>query len=330
MKSIKKVVMITGGGGAGCESIHRLLSDRYDLYFVDSDISNIDPTIPISKRKQVPLANDAEFLPFLKKLCFDLKVDLLIPGVDEELLLIAESADQWGKTKMMLPHSSYVSSMTDKLMMIRVLENQGISVPKTESLDNDISEFDFPCILKPREGRGSRGVFSVTNKTELEAFRKKFAEDANKQVLQRQYFGTEYTVQMIANSNGDLLCVVPVKVSLKKGITISAEIDDNIIVTNACKLIHQKVPCGGTYNIQLMLTTNDEVYPFEINPRISTTFCLVVAAGVDPIDLFLNGKIENSPYPFNNGTALSRHWYNYFFVNSKKQEMLGAWQAKDK
>lgn len=313
MKSHKKVVMITGGGGAGCEAIFRLLSDRYELYFVDSDITNIDPIIPSSNKMQIPLATDINFLPVLKKLCSDLQVDLLIPGVDEELLFIAESLDQWGATQIMLPHSSYVSSMTDKLTMIKVLEAQEILIPKTESLDNDISQFDFPCIVKPREGRGSRGVFSVNNRIELEAFLKKVGKDANTQVLQKQYFGTEYTVQMIANFKGELLCVVPVKVSLKKGITISAEVDDNILVINACKLIHQKVPCGGTYNIQLIFTDDGEIYPFEINPRISTTFCLVVAAGVDPIDLFLNGKVEESPYPFNNGTALNRHWHNYFF-----------------
>jgi carbamoyl-phosphate synthase large subunit len=329
MKSKKMVVMITGGGGAGCEAILRLFSDRYELYFVDSDISNIDPIIPSTNKRQIPLATDINFLPFLKKLCLDLEVDLLIPGVDEELLLVAESINEWGTTKIMLPNSSYVSSMTDKLTMIKVLEAQGIPVPKTESLNNDISQFDFPCIVKPREGRGSRGVFSVSNRSELESFRDKVGKDAITQVVQKQYFGSEYTVQMIANTKGELLCVVPVKVSLKKGITIKAEVDDNSKVVNACRLIHQKVPCGGIYNIQLMLTTNGEVYPFEINPRISTTFCLVVAAGVDPIDLFLNGSIEKSPYPFNNGTALNRHWHNYFFVNAKKRIMLSAEQILD-
>ena len=324
MKSKKKVVMITGGGGAGCEAILRLFSDRYELYFVDSEITNIDPKIPLTNKRQIPLATDINFLSSLKKLCSDLEVDLLIPGVDEELLLVAENDDQWGNTKVMLPNPKYVKSMTDKLKMIKVLEAQGIPVPKTDSLDNDISQFDFPCIVKPRKGRGSRGVFSIANKFELNSFRDKIGKDANTYVVQKKYFGTEYTVQMIANTKGELLCVVPVKIFLKKGITISAEVDDNVLVTQACKLIHKKVPCKGTYNIQLILTDDGEIFPFEINPRISTTFCLVAAAGVDPIDIFLNGKLEKSPYHFNNGTTLSRHWHNYFFVNAKKQELLST------
>lgn len=312
MSLSKKIVMITGGGGAGNEAIFRLLSDRYELYFVDSDISKIDPTIPLSNKRQIPLATDNNFLVALKKLCFDLRVDLLIPSVDEELLLIAESAGHWGETQIMLPHASYVEAMSDKLAMIRALEAQGILAPETESLDQDITKFVFPCIVKPREGRGSRGVFSVTNEREVQAFREKIGNDANRQVLQRQYFGVEYTVQMISNSQRELLCAVPVKISVKKGVTISAEVDDNILVINACELIHEKIPCAGTYNIQLILTADGNVYPFEINPRISTTFCLVLASGVDPIDLFFNGKANLSPYPFTNGTALTRHWYNHF------------------
>jgi carbamoyl-phosphate synthase large subunit len=244
-------------------------------------------------------------------------VSLLIPGVDEELLLIAESAEDWGSTKIMLPHAGYVRMMTDKLSMIKALEAHDIRVPRTESLNNDVSQFDFPCIVKPREGRGSRGVFSVANRAELNAFREKVGDNCITQVIQMQCFGTEYTVQMIANSHGELMCVVPVRISQKKGITISAEVDDNILVINACKLIHSRVPCAGTYNIQLILTNDGEVYPFEINPRISTTFCLVVAAGVDPIDLFLNGKVRELPYSFNKRMTLSRHWYNSFSENIK-------------
>lgn len=309
----RKIIMFTGGGGAGNEAIFRLLSYRYELYFVDSDISNIDPTIPLNNKRQIPPANDKNFLKVLKNICSDLEVDLLIPGVDEELLLIADSKDGWGKTQIMLPQASYVKVMLDKLKMIRALEENHILAPKTESLNHDIQNFDFPCIIKPREGRGSRGVFSVNNKEEVESFQRKIGNSIESYVLQSKYFGDEYTVQMIADSHGELICSVPVKLSLKKGITIKAKVNNNALVVEACKLIHEKIPCCGTYNIQLILTDDGLVYPFEINPRISTTFCLVLASGVDPIDIFFNGRINLSSISFKNGISLSRHWYNHFY-----------------
>ena len=173
MKKNKKIIMITGGGGAGNEAIFRILSDKYEIYFVDSNISNIDPRIPSSNKRQIPLATDKDFLEILKKLCFDLRVDLLIPSVDEELLLISENLNDWGETEIMLPHKSYVEAMLDKLSMIRSIEAKDILAPETESLDNDISKFLFPCIIKPRMGRGSRGVFSVNNLQEVEDFQEK-------------------------------------------------------------------------------------------------------------------------------------------------------------
>lgn len=312
MKKSKKIIMITGGGGAGNEAIFRILSDKYELYFVDSDISNIDPRIPSTQKIQIPLASDKDFVEVLKKLCFDLRVDLLIPSVDEELLLISENLNDWGETQIMLPHKSYVEAMLDKLTMIRSIEAKEILAPETESLDKDVSKFVFPCIIKPRMGRGSRGVFSVNNIEEVEDFKKKVGNNASSFVLQRQYFGEEYTVQMIANSQSELLSIVPAKISVKKGVTIKAKTDDNISVINACRQIHQKIPCAGTYNIQLILTNDNHVYPFEINPRISTTFCLILEAGINPIQLFFDKKSDHTSLSFKNGISLSRHWYNHF------------------
>ena len=74
---------------------------------------------------------------------------------------------------------------------------------------------------------------------------------------------------------------------IKKGITIRAYTENNEIVSKACVEIHNKFPTFGCYNIQLILDNKNNVLPFEINPRISTTICLVLASGVDPINLFL-------------------------------------------
>ncbi len=83
-------------------------------------------------------------------------------------------------------------------------------------------------------------------------------------------------------------------------------------VIEACRLIHQAFPTKGCYNIQLMLTTEGLVMPFEINPRVSTTYCLVVAANVDPIEIFLRKKNLDKLALFSSGLQLRRHWRNYF------------------
>lgn len=308
----KKRLLFTGGGGAGNEAIWRLLSHKYDLYFVDADIANIDPKIPDSIKFKIPLASSKHFCKSLIALCEDLRIDVLIPSVDEELTSLANTSPKKNSFDIMLPHKEYVSTMLDKLTMIRALQDKHLDVPETKMLSEDIANFNYPCIIKPRSGRGSRGVFSVKSREEVESYKNKIVHAMDSYVIQQQKFGSEYTVQMIANHEGKLIHVVPIKVFSKKGVTIKARIDKNEAVMSACRLVHENIPSRGTYNIQLILTDEDNVFPFEINPRISTTFCLAIAAGIDPIEVYINGVNSNYSEDFKNQKQLNRHWHNHF------------------
>ena len=131
-------------------------------------------------------------------------------------------------------------------------------------------------------------------------------------LVQEKLGGIEYTVQMVADASAQLHAVVPVRVALKRGITLSAQTDAEPGVIAACRAIHDALPAAGCYNIQLMLTPEERSLPFEINPRVSTTFCLTVAAGVDPISIFLGAMPPVSPVPYAVGVKLQRHWTNHF------------------
>ncbi len=129
-------------------------------------------------------------------------------------------------------------------------------------------------------------------------------------LMQEKLKGTEYTVQMIADAHGRLCAVVPVRVGMKRGITLRAETEAEPRVTEACCAVHQAISAKGCYNIQLMLTPEGDIFPFEINPRVSTTLCLVVASGVDPIAIFFDKDHPKELRQFSNGIKLSRHWKN--------------------
>ena len=131
--------------------------------------------------------------------------------------------------------------------------------------------------------------------------------------MQQLLKGQEYTVMMAADINQSLHAVVPVRVGIKRGITLRAETDNNPIVIEGCVAIHETLPTVGCYNIQILLTNDDKVMPFEINPRISTTFCLGLAAGIDPVAIFTaSSKPPARLIGFRNGMKLGRYWYNHF------------------
>ena len=280
-------LFFTGAGGSACESIYKLLNDKYDLYFGDADICSIDKRIPKVRRHKIPFAYESNFIPDLIKLCKKLKIDILIPGVDEELIKIAKARQKFEPTKVLLPDLEFIKKMGDKFSMVKNFERSNLPFPKTIKLDDNLNKINFPCILKPTNGRGSKDVKLLNLPEEAKIIRLDNTLKREEIILQEKVEGIEYTVQMIANEVNQLQAVVPVRIEIKKGITIRAYTENNEIVSKACVEIHNKFPTFGCYNIQLILDNKNNVLPFEINPRISTTICLVLASGVDPINLFL-------------------------------------------
>jgi carbamoyl-phosphate synthase large subunit len=311
-------VLLTGGGGAGNEALWRLLGPRYELHFADADGDAFDPLIANDRRHIVPRAAEAGFVEAVNSLCRDFDIDLLVPGVDEELLPLARAEKRIAPTRLLLPHADYVAIMLDKLESMRRLSQRGIPVPRTESLDAISGEIPFPCIAKPRHGRGSRGVRFVENADAALALQRFLGPQAAHYVLQEKMAGREFTVLMAASTDCVLAAVVPVEVDLKRGITLRARTAANPDVIAACTAIHNVMPAAGCYNIQLILSDNGVVRPFEINPRISTTCCLSVAAGIDPIEIFLARKMDPRLLPFQAGVELRRHWKNHILTGSHR------------
>ena len=212
-----------------------------------------------------------------------------------------------------MPPLDFIKIHLNKLSSNQFLLNKNLPAPNF--LRADLGSIEFPCIVKPINGRGSRNVFLANNEKEVNAqiiiARKKKSEF----ILQEYISGQEFTVNISANEDGELKAIVPVLVKIKKGITISADLSKDKDVIEGCKKIHNTYKVGGCYNIQLIKDKNGLIKPFEINPRISTTSCLSIAAGVDFIENFLNKKnksdisLQNS-FEYNSKLSLRRFWYN--------------------
>ncbi len=308
-------VLFTGGGGAGNEALWRLLGGRYELHFGDADAGAIDPQIPAGRRHALPWASDTAFVGDMVALCACLGIDVLVPGVDEELAPLAAAREAFGATSILLPALDYVTTMTDKWAMVQALQGKGLPVPASRLLSEGPGAIPFPCIAKPRQGRGSRDVRVLASPGEVASLRETAGEAAGRILLQKRAEGIEYTVQMMADAQGRLHAVVPVRVGIKRGITLRAITEDNPRVEAVCRAIHEALPAAGCYNIQLILTAVGEVVPFEINPRVSTTLCLCVAAGLDPIAIWQAREPRRET--FRPGLRLLRHWSNHFGYDVK-------------
>jgi carbamoyl-phosphate synthase large subunit len=305
-------ILFTGGGGAVYEALYPLWKSRYDMHFVDANVDAFSPALPRERCHVGPLGNDHRFAAATAELCATLGIDLLVPAVDEELPHSESIAKLAQSLAIMTPAPDYIKTMLDKLAMADLLRALGLPVPRTVTFER-IAEIGFPCFAKPRQGRGSRGVQTLRNAEAAAAYRTLSGLADDQIVVQDLLEGQEYTVMMAADRDARLHAVVPVKVHVKRGITLRAQTDANQTVINACANIHRAAPTPGCYNIQLCLTGDNRVMPFEINPRISTTFCLGVAAGIDPIAIFLGSESPAGLRGFRTGVKLFRSWHSHIY-----------------
>lgn len=307
-------ILFTGGGGSGSEAIWNILEGRHEVYFADADITTIDPVIPAERRFEIPMAGDNGFASCVYEICINHGIDFLVPTVDEELSALADF-HQSAPFNILLPSRRFVDLMLDKFLASKEIESAGLSVPETR-LISEFAGMNFPLVAKPRSGRGSRGVMVLEEEGQIDAYlilqKAKGREDFF--IVQQLMVGQEYTVLVSADMDGALKAILPVKVLQKKGITIKAEIEMNKAIINYVQKFQERFHGTGIYNLQCVVDYKGGVWPFEINPRVSTTFCMALRAGYDPfvgsgMDLFL----PEEPL------GLRRHWKNFFVMNGAEK-----------
>lgn len=286
-----KTVLFTGAGGAALPRLiahmqklgYRVLAADMDEHAVGLYLADSGFVIPSGK------SND--FLPALRTICSQEKVHVVIPLVDEELCA-ALDLEKDGIT-VLVPRLPFIEICLDKLELTRQLMAAGIPVPQTNLAKEGLDGLTFPLVIKPRSGRGSRGLGILKSKKDLGAYLETSSYSTGELILQNYIEGPEYTVSAVCWRDGEIQAVVPKKIIVKKGVTRLAMTKKNPKIDVLCARIQESLGADGPFNVQLRVDEQTgEPFPFEINPRFSTTVSLTMASGVDEI----GGLVEQALY----------------------------------
>lgn len=277
-----KNILFTGGGGVGNELIWKKLHKKYNLFFCDAKIDNIDPIIPKKFKFNVSYCNSKRYVKDIKKICLKKNIDLIVPGIDEELIKLFKNKKNL--PEIFTPNLKVIETCNNKWKTYNFCIKNKIQTPLTSLATKFSLKHKKNVVFKPISGRGSKDIFFLESNKEANALRNflKIRKKIKNFIVQDLVVGEEYTVTCFINSQNQL--ILPYKVISKKGITKEAIFEDNKKIKNfslnICKLLNVK----NIINIQL-IKKNNKLYLIEINPRISTTFCIMIFNDIDPFDI---------------------------------------------
>jgi len=213
-------ILVTGVGGPAGRNVARLLLARGHTV-IGTDMRAVES--PRIEFQLVPAASSTAFLDALYDITVQKGGELVIPTVSEELPLIAAARARWEDIPVVIASSRAVSIANDKYLTCQNLSIQGIAVPRFAlpsqmKCSGDVAEkIGWPCLGKPRVGRGGRGV-TVYEEKDWETVRA--LEDDH--ILQEFVSGTDYCPNLYLKRDGGAVALVLEKTKLKEGMVGNA------------------------------------------------------------------------------------------------------------
>jgi carbamoylphosphate synthase large subunit len=211
-------ILVTGVGGPAGRNVASLLLER-GYAVIGADMQSI--SLSGARTYVIPPASHPSFMSDLQALAAKEAVELLIPTVSEELPILASMWKKSSDIPVVIGQYQAVRDADDKFLTSKRLSIQGISVPRyllpsQVSSPEEISRsLGWPCLSKPRVGRGGREV-AVRNEVDWP----EVSALSDQYILQEFIPGTDFAPNVYIGNNS--LAIVLEKTRLKEGIVGNA------------------------------------------------------------------------------------------------------------
>lgn len=313
----RKTVIVTGTGGNVGQGILRNIRAAYpDVRIIGTDIAVFTAGNHLcDATHQVPYAFSEDYIPTVKSIVAKEKADLIIPSTDYEIYYLSLHKSVLGCV-VAASDAGLAKKYLDKYLTF--LYHQEIGVPFAQSWLPSAFNGEVPeIIVKPREGRGSRGI--QINPENPKAF-------GDDYMVQQLHKGKEITTAFYVRKDGSLHGLLTMERELANGATSKSktirDYDDQLrgIIE---KMIAHKGLCGSI-NLQSIVDDAGNIIPFEVNCRISGTNSIRHNLGFQDVKYTLQEYLFNqSPDPVKviDGIAI-RLLYDVVYPNATDENAL--------
>ena len=243
------------------------------------------------------------YLDFWKNLLTDEAVDLVLPGLELDVLFFSRNrADFAGfDARIVLNDTGVIELAQDKWDFGLELERLGLpAIPARlgAGWTDCARELGLPLLLKPRQGNGSRGIAVLHDEDDFNYWSRK-SKDA---FLIQKFIGSdeqEFTVGAFGFGDGTALPPIIFRRKLSvAGNTQYAEVVDYKVLTDMVTRLAAIFKPVGPTNYQFRMD-GETPYLLEINPRFSSSTSLRAAFGYNEaamsVEYYLHGKRPETP-----------------------------------
>ena len=265
----QKTVLVTGiGGNVGQGILRNIIESKYPIRLIGTNITQFSAGNHfVDAFYKVPFGFDSEFIPTIKHIVKNEKVDLIIPSTDFEAYYLSIHQVEF-QCKIAVSGPIATESYLDKYLTWQLHSKS--SIPFAEStLPSQYNNNFEKAIAKPRKGRGSKGIIeNIANSDQISKL------NDSEYMIQKMHVGLEVTTAAyVSYRSKKLLGILTMARSLESGATTYCKVirdyDNNL--RNIAESITQNTDMVGSFNIQSIIDENNNVNPFEINCRISGT-----------------------------------------------------------
>jgi carbamoyl-phosphate synthase large subunit len=271
----KRTVLVTGiGGNVGQGILRNIRKLGLPIRLIGTNTEPVSSGNHLCDRVYaVPWGYDPGYADAVRRIALKENVDLIIPSTDYESYHLALA-------RRTLPRVASSSARVNRICLDKWETSRVFlraSIPFAETfLPSGYGGQFAEIVVKPREGRGSRGL--VMDPARVDTFPDTY-------VVQRRYQGKELTTGFYVTRKGDLHGQITFERVLYSGLTGRCSVTDRYD-TGIVRIIGamiKAIPVRGSINIQSIATSDGQIIPFEVNARISGTNSIRSHFGFDDV-----------------------------------------------
>ena len=291
-----------------------------DLKIYGADMAGTAPALAYCDyTRKVVAMRDPGYIQNLLDICTNDSIDLLIPTIDTDLLVLSENKEKFEAigTRVMISAPDKIRICRDKNYTSQFFMDCGLRAPMPV---NDWKEYKagYPAFIKPKDGSSSINAFKVENEEELEVH----AGQIEDYIVQPFVSGREYTIDIFCDWNGVPVSIVPrERLQVRAGEVLKTRIElDQTMIEESKALCSVFKPCGPM-TVQLIRDDAGVDWYIEINPRFGGGAPLSMKAGArsaEAILKLLDGE-EVGEYQIADGTIYSRFDQSVCITEGKGQ-----------